>query len=409
VPSAFAWLDHDETDRRHMLELVNIWREKGTVDELGIGTIRDAFADHFFPGTSTIQTRVRYFLLVPWVYLRIERERVPSNQASARARRYQADLARALQAGGGTESGGVIGIQAGESLQRPPSVAYWVGLSRWGIRLFNGSLEQYHRALDGIYRLERSGLRSDDAEGELVEASLRTWHAGIPDPPDDLFTVATLSLSREEATYLQERIMLSAPGALLAWLAERLPAVRDYDAPWDLPYREALDPTLREEIEHARAFSLVILGATLLYNLMLAEKSVADGISTDTDRIEQFRGELAGWSDELRMDDGLRAWNPADFWTATRRIHPRLRQSTFLFASRWIDGALERHGRVADDANLRQLVAQRERALKGALARLHYRPPLERWSGRSGSGRLTYRWGQARTVIGDIRDGLNRA
>ncbi|MDP8927681.1 MAG: DUF6361 family protein [Actinomycetota bacterium] len=38
--SVFAWLDHSEQERRRMLELVGLFREQGTVDELGIGTIR---------------------------------------------------------------------------------------------------------------------------------------------------------------------------------------------------------------------------------------------------------------------------------------------------------------------------------------------------------------------------------
>lgn len=41
--------------------------EPGTLDELGIGSIRDTFSDELFPGTSTIQTRARYFLFVPWI------------------------------------------------------------------------------------------------------------------------------------------------------------------------------------------------------------------------------------------------------------------------------------------------------------------------------------------------------
>ena len=55
-----------------MLDVVNIFREQGTVDELGVGRIRDALADHLFPGTSTIQTRARYMLFVPWIYQALE-------------------------------------------------------------------------------------------------------------------------------------------------------------------------------------------------------------------------------------------------------------------------------------------------------------------------------------------------
>jgi len=227
-----------------MLEVVNLFREKGTLDELGFGTIRDTFSERFFPGTSTIQTRVRYFLFIPWIYLKLESERVASAQVDQQARRWQAALARALGAGGEGDAAGVIGIQAGERLQRPPSVVYWSGLSRWGIRTFSGSLEQYHLSFDHLNQEARRGLRSDDTEGELVEASRRNWHGGLPTPPPDLFESTSFELSRPEAEYLQERILTSAPSTFLAHLMQRRRVTDRVDAPWlrislesDQPFR----------------------------------------------------------------------------------------------------------------------------------------------------------------------------
>ena len=84
--SAFVWLDYSERERRKMLDVVDLFREHDTRDELGVGSVRDAFADMLFPGTSTIMTRARYFLLVPWAYLKLERLHVRSAEiVSARA------------------------------------------------------------------------------------------------------------------------------------------------------------------------------------------------------------------------------------------------------------------------------------------------------------------------------------
>ena len=74
--SAFAWLSYSESERRKALDVISLFRERDTRDELGIGVIRDAFADLLFPGTSTIQTRARYFLFVPWIYQQIGRAHV---------------------------------------------------------------------------------------------------------------------------------------------------------------------------------------------------------------------------------------------------------------------------------------------------------------------------------------------
>ena len=86
MSSRFGWVDFAEEDRQRMLDVVQLFREQDTRDELGIGTIRDAFANYFFPGTSTIQTRARYMLFVPWIYLELERKGISSAKIAGRAR-----------------------------------------------------------------------------------------------------------------------------------------------------------------------------------------------------------------------------------------------------------------------------------------------------------------------------------
>ena len=62
-----GWIDFSKEDRDKVLDVIHLLDEPGAVDELGLGIIRDAFADYFFPGTSTVQTRAKYFLIVPYV------------------------------------------------------------------------------------------------------------------------------------------------------------------------------------------------------------------------------------------------------------------------------------------------------------------------------------------------------
>lgn len=98
--SSFTWLDSSEQQRNQMLDVINLFREKETRDELGIGTVRDAFADLFFPGTSTIQSRARYFLFIPWIYTYLEKKQVPSAKIWERARWEEVNLINALIAHG---------------------------------------------------------------------------------------------------------------------------------------------------------------------------------------------------------------------------------------------------------------------------------------------------------------------
>ena len=62
-----AWLDTSSDEQRRVRELIALFAQSESRDELGIGQVRDAFSEMLFPGTSVIQTRARYFLFVPWI------------------------------------------------------------------------------------------------------------------------------------------------------------------------------------------------------------------------------------------------------------------------------------------------------------------------------------------------------
>lgn len=116
-----------------MQEVIELFREHDTVDELGIGSIRDAFSNLLFPGTSVLHTRARYFLFIPWIYLELERQRVASVQIAARARRDEIRLISPLIKGGEEGKQRDRGCRA-----RPPEATtelrLWNGLDARGIR-----------------------------------------------------------------------------------------------------------------------------------------------------------------------------------------------------------------------------------------------------------------------------------
>jgi hypothetical protein len=128
MPSTFTWLDYSEHERRKMLDVIELFGERTTRDELGLGGVRDAFADLMFPGTSTIQTRARYALFIPWIYQRLERQGTSSRDAATVLRKRETELMQALEAS--DDSDGLIGRLAKGSVQRLPSSIYWQGRTR---------------------------------------------------------------------------------------------------------------------------------------------------------------------------------------------------------------------------------------------------------------------------------------
>lgn len=78
----------------HSLSWLRSKREAGTVDDLGVGAVRDAIADHLFPGISTIQTRAKYFLFLAWIFKSLEQSQVADEriEASLKEKEVEADL-----------------------------------------------------------------------------------------------------------------------------------------------------------------------------------------------------------------------------------------------------------------------------------------------------------------------------
>ena len=198
------------------MELVSALNEPGTLDELGIGSVRDTIAEFLFPGTSTIQTRARYFLFIPWILQRVEA--APGGNSDRRARELQLRLCDALDRSHGSGAG-VIGRQARGSLRRWPSSIYWVGLERWGIRREVASRAPFEGGRRGRPTLrEVTRAPADPVEDfgyESGDTEPGRW-AKLPQEPEDFPDKTSFELTPEEGRFL--RTALSSGTLNLTWL-----------------------------------------------------------------------------------------------------------------------------------------------------------------------------------------------
>jgi hypothetical protein len=410
VPSQFAWLDYSENERRQAQDVVRLFQDKGTVDELGIGTVRDALADYLFPGISTIQTRARYFLFIPWIHLGMEQDKIASSKAPGIGRHREVELIKALLKSDDHE--GLIGRESKTSLQRLPSAVYWAGLQVLGMRRYLGSREQYYRSLDNFYRTHH--LRRTNAEDGIAEAFGHqvNWHESLPAPPKDFLQAASLDLTRLEAEYMQQQILAQVPGSMLAFTVDQ-PQWEGVDYPWLHPNAAEVMPELAKVLNDARNFSLVMHGAAILYNLLMAEKRTA--AFSETNAVfspDRYREAFADWVTKIdsRLAE-LQQWS-ADlkpFWQTVDAVNPRIHPFTKVFIESWLEIVLQKSpAALADNNTARDLIKQRERRMKGNRARLSNPRALELWGGESGTSRLSYRWGQGQTIVTDILQGLAR-
>jgi hypothetical protein len=395
--SIFAWLDQSEKQRRQMLEAIDLFREKDTRDEMGVAGIRDAFSDMLFPGTGALQTRARYFLFIPWMYLQFETANVSSAEVTRKGRDFELALINRLA--DSDDPTGTIGIQARSSLQRIPSSIYRNGLKLWRICQFPGSQAEYHRSFD---RRSVATVRRND-DGELVDVVTRAWNAGLPTAPAFSPSQAGFALTCAEARYLKGRVLENHRPSLFAFMLDRDYVDADTEFIWAHPASQHVPIELRRQIEHARCFSEVMHGAAILYNLFLGELD-----PRRDDVIKNCEAMLDEWfallSERLLA---LTNWDREDFWKllSEQMKVPSIATHEFveICSRRVLSG---NPATLRSDEGVKRLIFNREAEIKGALARCINRRAREMWGGDAGLGRLGFRWSNARIILCDISDGL---
>ena len=140
MATGLGWVDFSKEHRDRVFSVIDLLGEGGTVDELGIGVIRDAIAERLFPGVSTIQTRPKYFILIPQLiqkYVSAYRTGVEVPVLSAWLRTQENLLMHELAENYNHEvNNGVIGIHVAKNkgeLARKASSVYWNGIRVHGI------------------------------------------------------------------------------------------------------------------------------------------------------------------------------------------------------------------------------------------------------------------------------------
>lgn len=383
-----------------MRELVGQFEDAGSIDELGLGRIRDAFSDRFFPGTSVLWRRARYLLFVPWMYRAMETHGFKRSTADDEARETQALLRDALKASSDTD--GLIGARQKYPVA-PPDTILWRGLETWGIRSpAAGSLADYRRR---IPRRPPSALHETESS-----ATTGIWDIRLPPAPDSFPSDVSFGLRPGEAAFLRDLVLAEPEHAELPSQHDSLMAALlgdpddsgvSLDAPWQHP--RANDPDdLGLGLRFAGAFSDVMHGARLLYVRDLAD------LRGKSDEVDRLNTVLSDWAGNLSVNAFVPEW-AADldgFFAYVGGINPNIKSAEKQFVRSWAEVALDDPTVVERSPDASRLVADREAQVKGGKARLTAAKDKPREDGGADPARLTFRWFNGRQIAADIRAGL---
>ncbi len=278
LSSYLGWIDFSEEDQKRAQDYLRSLSE-GTLDELGFGIIRDAFADLFFPATSTIMTRARYFILVPSIYLAALEQGDSGAGARRKCDRMELALRKQLIANNAIEN------YRKEEVKRYPASIYWAGLRRLGIvNPQIGSQASYFDATADAIR-STSSVKDDDHNAIEPESDTELWDEEIvrlfentliprPDEVGQFSSDIDFKMTTMESKYLRQRFIDAEKGSVVANVF-RNESFQPADYPWQWDYPESLNT----EVYHAEHFSMLAKIATLLYYRLLDTKRTASGFA----------------------------------------------------------------------------------------------------------------------------------
>jgi len=370
-----GWVDFSEDDQKRARDYLRALDE-GTVDELGFGIMRDAFADVFFPATSTIMTHSRYFIFVPAIYIHLEEQGIHRNAAERKRKQLEQRLRMLLAANG------QITIHGAE-VQRYPSSIYWNALKKLGVFLHDWSQRYYHDHLREI-RESRRPIQDDDGSlhrprfpGEQWDQALLELHYQDqvirPNEAGDFPADTTIELNSQEARYLKDKFTKPVHAGATSLMAHLLTMNRaaDFAYPWEAPCPDVLS----SESHHAERLSMAARGATLLYYAMLIEEKENRGM---TNCGYDLHDVYSAWWTASR--DVLREWDLSEFLQLmSREAAVRGRDMEFFKTWQKCIRSIDRGSDLYESERTRDIIARREREKRPArrvFLAVHARPVL---------------------------------
>lgn len=405
--ASIGWIDFSPTHRNRIGSVLDLLRPEGMVDELGMGTMRDALANQLFPDISTIQTRAKYFFIIPYILYEYQtakpaqrRNKTPSKYLEDKEYEIMWQLAEKYNY---VEGNGVIGISKKKpyKIVRRPSAIYWNGLYTYhfidthGLAAESFLKQALNPSMESLLSYVPLG---DDSAGDDGDAEFENFFRIKVSPKLNWNENLTVELHKDEAEFFHDRIISIAKKKLIAELLiddklwNTFISTENFMQFAKVAVSLSISNSLKVMLTLAHDFSELMYGAHLAYNCQLQHK-VFDSDFHDSD-----------WDKWRRTVKG----NMLDY----ENFNPDLlfgyaittRGTTTQFVKEW----WEQTQLNFPDLNKRDsMVKQQEAIVKGSKARLRWDKTDDvkenKWLGLR---HFDYRYNQARNILNDIRTGL---
>ena len=292
-----GWIDFSKEDKSNAMNIIHSLNEPGVLDELGFGILRNAFANDFFPGISTLHTRSKYLYLIPYMLFEFQKKckdgkfSVNGNSATF-IKKIQSEIDNEekkiknllMKNTENNKDEGIIGSSKDDEkywVERTPIIIYWSALRTFGFleNIETSTNYTYSELLADFYRIALNKANSKSASTESSDEQNDSDAGGSvfypigkdfnkPKWKDKI----CINLTKEEATDLRNRIITNAKNSLIAFILKNELKLDDCSfKSFTEAYKMKFTPELREKIELANKLNDFYYLTMLRYNYLLAK------------------------------------------------------------------------------------------------------------------------------------------
>lgn len=236
-----GYIHSSKEEQTKVLQVLKMTSESVALDELGIGRIRDAFADLMFPGTSTLQKHIKYFSLMPQVYKEAMKKhynrRSEVRGEIVRLERIMTEklcedsINRTGHIEPGITGSEMIKNKRGNYVKYDPAYIYNSGLQTFEILKSTQLYELIFSASNAQHKsIERYKTDDEDSADDTVEKEGLFQFCSFPNVDYDFTKSCSLNLTKEDKEFIVGHILgaKACKGTLLRYFVDNLDKIEPH-------------------------------------------------------------------------------------------------------------------------------------------------------------------------------------
>ncbi len=332
-------------------------KEYKAIDELGTGDIRDIYSDILFPGMSSIQTRAKYFVLIPYILQYIVKSDMDiktSKDVIKAIEDLEDKMVKVLEKNSGKHQGiiGVNALKQGKTVKIKPYKIYWSGLRTLGL------LKHEKISINTVCKVilnYKEKIKNQNIfikDNNLLESKNFLVKEILLDEiyDENFLENSNIELTKIEAEYLFNKISTSKrlERTCFRYLLENGDIAEEFE---DISTNNMTEQ-LKKDYVSARDFSNLIYGAYIWYKYLVSNKK-------DESTLEEFEKWTKNF-DKIKNIDLNQVFSRTKGKGKTKRFCEKFKK----IVEEYIEGK-------DNIKELDKLITERELEVKGSNAKIY--------------------------------------